>query len=132
MDIQVTVTKIGDMQVITSKRTGNITKKYLFVGTTGGQYPKTIAFAVLGEERYDKMQIEVGATYQVAFDIESREWNGKYYTELSAWQAVRMDARGGIPNAQPANTTTTASPQNAAPSTATQATQAQEEGGLPF
>lgn len=123
MDIQVTVTKIGDMQVITSKRTGNITKKYLFVGTTGGQYPKTVAFAVLGEERYDKMQIEVGATYQVAFDIESREWNGKYYTELSAWQAVRMDARGGKPEV----------PQdNAAPSTTTQATQAQEEVGLPF
>ena len=121
MNIQVTVTKIGDMQVITSKRTGNITKKYLFVGTTGGQYPKTIAFAVLGEERYDKMQIEVGATYQVAFDIESREWNGKYYTELSAWQAVRMDARGGKPEASQDNTA------------ATQATQEEaQQGDLPF
>ena len=130
MDIQVTVTKIGDMQVLTSKRKGNITKKYLFVGTTGGQYPKTVAFAVLGEERYDKMQIEVGATYQVAFDIESREWSGKYYTELSAWQAIRMDARGGKQEVSQANTAAT--PQNAASSAATQATQAQEEGGLPF
>lgn len=125
MDIQVTVTKIGDMQVITSKRTGNITKKYLFVGTTGGQYPKTVAFAVLGEERYDKMQIEVGATYQVAFDIESREWNGKYYTELSAWQAVRMDARGGKPESSQANTA-------AAPVQAEKQQEETQQGGLPF
>jgi hypothetical protein len=68
--------------------------KNTFVGETQGQYPKNIAFAVMGEDKFAQMGIVVGGTYNVSFDVESREWKGKWFTEASAWRAQRIDGDG--------------------------------------
>lgn len=103
MEINVKVVKILDAQRFTSSRTGNEYVKNIFVGTTQGQYPKTIAFSVMGEDKFQKMGIVVGGMYDVSFDVESREWNGKYFTECNAWLVKRID-NGGIDNQQQVQT----------------------------
>lgn len=91
MDVQITVVKILDAQRFVSRRDGSELLKNVFVGTTQEQYAKQIAFSVIGAERFAQMGIVIGGTYNVSFDVESREWNGRYFTECSAWRAQRLD-----------------------------------------
>lgn len=91
MEIQVKIVNVLPVQTFTSSKTGNSYSKYTFVGETAGQYPKKIAFTVMGEDKFNGMGIVVDGTYTVSFDVESREWNGKWFTEASAWKAVRID-----------------------------------------
>ena len=101
MEISVKIIKILDAQSFNSKN-GETTIKNTFVGETQGQYPKNIAFSVLGEDKFKQMAIAVGGQYNVSFDVESREWQGKWFTECKAWKAVRVDG-GQQQTAQPAN-----------------------------
>lgn len=102
MEITIKVTKILEPQSGVSSRNGETWVKNSFVGETQGQYPKTLCFTVMGQERWDKMGIKVGGNFSVSFDPESREWNGKYFTDLSAWKAVNLDAGQSAQTQQPA------------------------------
>ena len=95
MEIQVKIVNVLPVQTFTSSKTGNSYAKYTFVGETAGQYPKKIAFTVMGEDKFNGMGIVVDGTYTVSFDVESREWQGKWFTEASAWKAVRIDGAQG-------------------------------------
>ena len=104
MEIQVKIVNVLPVQTFTSSKTGNSYSKYTFVGETAGQYPKKIAFTVMGEDKFNGMGIVVDGTYTVSFDVESREWQGKWFTEASAWKAVRIDGAQGQQQAPKANT----------------------------
>lgn len=102
MEITVKIIQILNAQKFTSQRTGNEYIKNTFVGETQGQYPKKIAFSVMGEEKFNQMGIVVGGTYSVSFDVESREWQGKWFTEANAWRAVNMEGgQAQAPTQQP-------------------------------
>jgi hypothetical protein len=95
MEISVKILHVLDAQTYVSQKNGKTYVTNTFVGeTTMGQYPKKIVFKVMSEggERFAQMGIVVGGTYNVSFDIESREWNGRWYTDLNAWKATRLDA----------------------------------------
>ena len=104
MEIQVKIVNLLPMQSFTSSKTGNSYNKYTFVGETAGQYPKKIAFTVMGDDKFSGMNIVVGGTYTVSFDVESREWQGRWFTEASAWKAVRIDGEQGQQQSPQANT----------------------------
>ena len=110
MEIQITILKILETQKFVSKKDGSEIVKNVFIGTTQGQYPKKIAFTVMGEDKFNGMGIVVDGTYTVSFDVESREWNGKWFTEASAWKAVRIDGAQGKQHAPQANTSQAQAP----------------------
>lgn len=91
MEIQGKVVKILDAQKFVSQKNGNEYVKNTFVLQTNGQYPKKIAFSVMGEDKFKQMNIVVGGNYNVSFDVESREWQGKWFTECQAWRTQRVD-----------------------------------------
>lgn len=94
MEITVKIEKILEPQSFVSKTNGNTYVTHVFVGEiTNTQYPRIVAFKVLGDDRMRNMGIVVGGTYNISFDVESREWNGKYFTECQAWKAVRIDGQ---------------------------------------
>lgn len=100
MEITVKIEKILDPQSFVSKKDGNTYVTHVFVGEiTNTQYPRKVAFKVMGDDRMRNMGIVVGGTYNISFDVESREWNGKFFTECHAWKAVRVD----VAQAQNAN-----------------------------
>lgn len=100
MDLNVKIVKILDAQSYVSKNNNQTYVTRFFVGeTTNTQYPKIVAFKVFGEEKFNAMGIVVGGTYNVSFDVESREWQGKFFTDCNAWRAVRVD----VTQAQNAN-----------------------------
>lgn len=96
MDLTGKVIKVLDMQEFTSKKPekqGVVYKRFSFVLETGGQYPKKTVFTVMCEDRWNQMGIDVGGEYQVFFDIDAREWQGRWFNDLSAWRAVRVGAQ---------------------------------------
>ncbi|MBQ9417075.1 MAG: DUF3127 domain-containing protein [Bacteroidales bacterium] len=54
-----------------------------FILETESDYPKLVAFQLLGEERIAMIEnIQEGQLVNVAFTPESREYNDKWYTNL--------------------------------------------------
>ena len=126
-DITGKVIAILEPQRFVSSKNGNEYVTNVFVIETQGQYPKKVAFKVMGEDKFKQMGIVMGGTYNVSFDVESREWQGKWFTECQAWRAVRMD---GQQAAQPQPQSTNPSPQPAQSPIPQQASD--DNDGLPF
>ena len=143
MEITGKVIKILEPQRFTSKKDGSEIVKNFFVIETQGQYPKKIAFSVMGAEKFAQMGLVVDGVYNVSFDVESREWQGKWFSDISAWRAVRTDGQQSQANtvANPANgntTTTQAGANGVSPFPSAQPVAEQPQGGekadddLPF
>ena len=93
-----------------SQRTGNSWKTQEFVIETHEQYPRKCVFNVFGEDRLREFNIQVGEELTVSFDIDAREFNGRWYNDIRAWRVVRVD-----PNAVAAAPAAAPQPQAAAP-----------------
>lgn len=63
-------------------------RKLEFVIETQSQYPKKVCFSIWGD-KIDSAGIKMGDDVVVSFDLESREYNGKWYTDLRAWKVVK-------------------------------------------
>lgn len=60
---------------------------------TEEKYPKIVAFDIFGEEKIKEANLKVGDIVSVEANVESREWNGRYFTSISAW---RVEKEGGV------------------------------------
>jgi len=89
-NLQITgvITKITETQEGQSKSSGKSWKKLGFVVQTASEYPKDVYFTVFGEEKVDNFlkYNKVGQTVDVSFNVESREYNERFYTDLQAWK----------------------------------------------
>ena len=87
-----------------SSRTGNPWKMQDFViEETIGQFPKRMAFNVFGEENLNRFNIQEGQELTVSFDINAREYNGRWYNDIRVWNAVPAgQAQAPAAGAQPA------------------------------
>ena len=56
---------------------------------THEQYPKRVAFDVLGD-KITEFNLQVGEEVTVSFDINAREFNGKWFNSVNAWQVIRQ------------------------------------------
>ena len=61
-----------------------------FVIKIEGEYPKLICFTLFGDKANILNNINVGDTVNVHFDIESKEFNGRYFHNINAWK-VEVD-----------------------------------------
>jgi len=78
-------------------------KKQDIIVETEGQYPRKICISIWGD-RIRPEQLQPGNMLTVDADIESREYNGRWYTDVKAW---RIDVAGqaapvpGMPEVPP-------------------------------
>lgn len=86
MEITGTIIKVLPLQSGQGKN-GTWTKQE-YVIETDGQYPKKICFSLWGE-RIDSANIKEGELLTISFDIESREYNGKWYSQINAWKVAK-------------------------------------------
>ena len=68
-------------------KAGKPWQKQEYILDTGGQYPKKVCFSLFGDS-ITKFPLQVGQDVAVSIDIESREWNSKWYTEVRAWNVT--------------------------------------------
>jgi len=88
---------------------GEWQKQEFLVEYQEGNFPATACFNVWGMDKVnDLARFADGEEIKVSFNISSREFNGKFYTDLRAWKIVSVNE--GQQNAAPA-----AAPQSAQP-----------------
>jgi hypothetical protein len=73
-------------------------RKQEFVIEIPGEYPKQVCFMVWGD-KIDQFRIEQGQELTVHFDLESREYNGRWYTDVKAWRVEQPGQQSGPPPA---------------------------------
>lgn len=125
LNISGIVLNILPLQTGTSKA-GNQWQKQDFILETGGQYPRKVCICLFGDN-VDKFPLQVGQSVTASVDIESREFNARWYTDVRAWNVVYNGQHQGAPAPAPTATAPTAQP---APTPAKGAT-AQAPAGTP-
>ncbi|MDE6493788.1 MAG: DUF3127 domain-containing protein [Bacteroidales bacterium] len=62
-------------------------KRQEFIFETESQYPRKICVSVWGDRAIqDPSIMQIGNVLNVAFDLESREFNGRWYTDVRPWR----------------------------------------------
>lgn len=72
-----------------SPRTGNPWMSQEYVLETHDQYPRKCCFRVFGEDRIKQFGIQGGEELTVSFDIDAREYNGRWFNSINAWAVNR-------------------------------------------
>lgn len=72
-------------------------KKQEFILETQAQYPKKVCLSIWGD-KIDQFKIGTGDVVTASLDLESREYNGRWYTEARVW---KLEKNGS--SASPAN-----------------------------
>lgn len=85
-----------------TSKAGNPWKKREYVLETHDSFPKKVHFDFFGD-RADQFILNPGDEVTLSFDIESREYNGRWFTSIRGWKAEKADtpAAGGAPAAEP-------------------------------
>ena len=97
--------KLG-VQSGTSAR-GNWSKQEFIFEYQEGNFPSQVCMNVWGEDKVKELdRYQVGDKVKVAFNLSSREYNGRWYTEVRAWR---------IEPATPVQPQAPAQPDHAAP-----------------
>lgn len=60
-------------------------KKQDIIVETQSQYPKKVCISIWGDKINEKV-LQVGNPLNISFDVESREYNGRWYTDVKAWK----------------------------------------------
>lgn len=89
------VLNILPLQSGTSKA-GNQWQKQDFILETGGQYPRKVCICLFGDN-VTKFPLQVGQSVTASVDIESREFNARWYTDVRAWNVVYNAQQQGAP-----------------------------------
>lgn len=89
MEISGKIIKVLPLQSGQGKN--GVWKKQEYVLEYGDQYPKLVCFNLWGE-KVDQFPLGEGDIATVYFDVESREYNGKYYTDVKAWKVEKGDS----------------------------------------
>lgn len=95
-----------------TSKTGNEWKTQEYVLETHEQYPKKICFNVFGADKIAQFNIQAGEELTVSFDINAREYQGRWYNDIRAWKVERGDTASAMPpvNASQINVTTVKAP----------------------
>jgi hypothetical protein len=76
-------------------------KKQDIIVETGGQYPKKVCISIWGD-KINTSLLQIGKSLNISFDVESREYNGRWYTDVKAWKVEAAGAGAGAPSSAPA------------------------------
>ena len=71
-------------------------KKQNFILETQEQFPKKVCIAVWGD-KVDLKSFGTNESVTVSINVESREFNGKWYTDVKAWRVIKAEGGKGAP-----------------------------------
>ncbi|UZD21768.1 DUF3127 domain-containing protein [Algoriphagus halophytocola] len=77
-------------------KSGNEWRKQEFILETPGQYPKKVCVALWGD-KIDQFAINNGEDVTLSVDVESREFNGRWYTDVKAYKVVKNGSESAPP-----------------------------------
>lgn len=108
-------------------KSGNEWKVQEYVIETHDQYPRRMCFDVFGADKIQQFNIQVGEELNVFFDIDAREWQGRWFNSIRAWKVERVSAAQQMPPMD-----APFPPMNAAPAALVDFAASDEKDDLPF
>lgn len=66
-------------------------QEYVIEYDPNAQYPKKMMFNLWGD-KIDQYNIQEGQGLRVSFDIDCREYNGRWYNDIRAWKIEADDS----------------------------------------
>jgi hypothetical protein len=78
-------------------------RKQEYIIEVPGDFPKKVCFMLWGD-KIDQFRIQPGQDLTVSVDLESREYNGRWYTDVKAWRVAPADGQSapdGAPEPPP-------------------------------
>lgn len=82
-----------------TSKAGNEWKKREYVLETHESYPRKVHFDLFGQKA-DQYPLNVGDEIRLSFDINSREYNGRWFTSISGWKVEPAGQTQGTPMGQ--------------------------------
>ena len=77
-------------------------KREYVLETIEGSFPQKVFFDFFGDKA-DQYPLEIGQVIKLSFDINSREYNGRWYTSISGWRAEDVEAGASSEPTPPTN-----------------------------
>ena len=68
-----------------------------YVLETADQYPKKVCFNLFGD-KIDQFPIAIDDMVNVSFDIDSKEYNGRWFTNIRAWKVEKNVVNAAAPS----------------------------------
>jgi coenzyme F420-reducing hydrogenase alpha subunit len=86
MEVKGTIKKKLKLQNGTSKA-GNEWQKLDVIITQSDEYSKEVCITAFGDKAIESVKrFNEGDSVEVSVNVESREYNGKYYTNITGWK----------------------------------------------
>lgn len=82
LNLKGTLAHIGNVEVVNEK----LSKRIFTITVQNGTFTDIIAFTLLNDKTGKIDGIAIGSEITVDFNLKSREWNGKYFTDAQAWK----------------------------------------------
>jgi hypothetical protein len=105
--MELTGTVIALLPEVSGQGKNGVWRKQEFVIEIPSQYPKKVCIAIWGD-KIDQAALQINETVTAFVDVESREYNSRWFTEVKAWKVEK--AGQGQQAAPTYNSTTSANP----------------------
>jgi hypothetical protein len=79
---------IAVLPLATGQGKNGVWRSQDYVLETPDQYPKKICFNLYGDN-IDKYPVAIDDVVTISFNIESKEYNGRWYTQIKAWDVKK-------------------------------------------
>lgn len=100
LEIEGNITQFLGVQRGTSAR-GAWAKQDFVLEYQEGNFPSSVCMSVWGEDKVnDLSRYHVGDKVKVSFNLSSREYNGRWYTEARAWRISSVQEERQMQQAQ--------------------------------
>lgn len=99
MEVVGKVIQVLPIQKGIGKASGKEWQSLSFIIETQEQYPRKVCCEIFGEDKIQSNPVAVDEIVTVSFDLESREYNGRWYTSVRVWKV----AKGASASAAPQN-----------------------------
>lgn len=99
MALEITGKLIKFLSVQSGTNARGTWSKQDFVIETMEQYPRKICISAWGERMNELNALKEGDILKVSFNLESREYNERWYTDVRAWRIEKQNNTGAVASA---------------------------------
>lgn len=135
MDIKLvgTITNILPPVSGTSAK-GEWVRQEFILSVENEQYPRSVCFQIFGKDRIDEAALQLNERVRVHLDINTNEYNGKFYNTINCWKVDRNNQQGvqGNPVNYPNQPVTPPTNPSSAPSPQSASQPKPDDDDLPF
>lgn len=98
MDFEVTVHMV--LPLVTGQSARGEWKKQDVIFDLPGEFNRKLCVGFWNDRAVDAAALRPGDRVALSVNVESREYNGRWYTEVRAWRMNRLDAQAGAGSPQ--------------------------------